>query len=233
LVAGAIVFEPPGQPVSLRNHYAWWRYVAGASWKHPTGPSSDVQGKGKYPVTQMAWEDAIAYARWAGKRLPTEAEWEYAARGGVEGSEFVWGDELTPDNQWNANVWQGDFPNQNSVADGHYWMAPVAQYSPNAWGLYDMAGNVWEWCMDWYMPDYYSKSPARNPHGPSQSYDPNEPGIPKKIMRGGSYLCSDLYCEGYRLWWRMKSAPDTAMSHTGFRCVREGPSPEEMQAENR
>ncbi len=228
LKAGAIVFEPPGQPVSLRNHYAWWKYVEGANWRHPTGPGSDIQGKGDYPVVQMAWEDAVAFARWAGKRLPSEAEWEYAARGGIEGNEYVWGNEITPDNQWHANVWQGDFPNQNSVADGHYLMAPVRQYPSNPYGLYDMAGNVWEWCLDWYMPDYYANSPSMNPPGPNQSYDPNEPGMPKKIMRGGSYLCSDLYCEGYRLWWRMKSAPDTAMSHTGFRCVKVGPAPEEM-----
>lgn len=231
LKAGAIVFKPPGQPISLRNHYAWWTYEEGASWRHPTGQGSDIQGKGNYPVVQMAWEDAIAYARWAGKRLPSEAEWEYAARGGVEGNEFVWGNEITPNDQWNANVWQGDFPNQNTVADGHYLMAPVRQYPPNPRGLYDMAGNVWEWCLDWYMPDYYATSPSRNPPGPNQSHDPSEPGMPKKIMRGGSYLCSDLYCEGYRLWWRMKSAPDTAMSHTGFRCVREGPPPEEIGKE--
>ena len=228
LKAGGIVFKPPGEPVSLRNHYAWWTYVAGANWRHPTGPDSDIQGKGNYPVVQMTWEDAVAYSQWAGKRLPTESEWEYAARGGVAGNEFIWGNEVTPNDQWHANVWQGDFPNQNTVADGHYLMAPVRQYSPNPHGLYDMAGNVWEWCLDWYMPDYYAKSPSQNPPGPNQSYDPNEPGMPKKIMRGGSYLCSDLYCEGYRLWWRMKSAPDTAMSHTGFRCVKIGPAPEGM-----
>jgi sulfatase modifying factor 1 len=229
LKAGGIVFKPPGQPVSLRNHYAWWTYVAGANWRHPTGPDSDIQGKGNYPVVQMAWEDAVAYAQWAGKRLPSEAEWEYAARGGVAGNEFIWGNEVTPNDQWHANVWQGDFPNQNTVADGHYLMAPVRQYPPNPHGLYDMAGNVWEWCLDWYMPDYYAKSPSQNPPGPNQSHDPNEPGMPKKIMRGGSYLCSDLYCEGYRLWWRMKSAPDTAMSHTGFRCVKVGPAPEDLE----
>ena len=228
LKAGGIVFMPPGEPVSLRNHYAWWTYVAGANWRHPTGPDSDIQGKGNYPVVQMAWEDAVAYAQWAEKRLPSEAEWEYAARGGVAGNEFVWGNEVTPNDQWHANVWQGDFPNQNTVADGHYLMAPVRQYPPNSHGLYDMAGNVWEWCLDWYMPDYYAKSPSQNPPGPNQSHDPNEPGMPKKIMRGGSYLCSDLYCEGYRLWWRMKSAPDSAMSHTGFRCVRVGLAPEKM-----
>jgi sulfatase modifying factor 1 len=228
LKAGGIVFKPPGEPVSLRNHYAWWTYVAGANWRHPTGPGSDIQGKGHYPVVQMAWEDAVAYAQWAGKRLPSESEWEYAARGGIAGNEFIWGNEVTPNDQWHANVWQGDFPNQNTVADGHYLMAPVRQYPPNPHGLYDMAGNVWEWCLDWYMPDYYAKSPSQNPPGPNQSYDPNEPGMPKKIMRGGSYLCSDLYCEGYRLWWRMKSAPDTAMSHTGFRCVKVGPAPEAM-----
>jgi sulfatase modifying factor 1 len=231
LVAGAIVFEPPPEPVSLRNHYAWWRYMPGANWQHPTGPSSDIQGKDDYPVTQIAWEDAEAYARWAGKRLPSEAEWEYAARGNQEGLSFVWGNELTPSNQWHANVWQGDFPHQNTLEDGHYWMAPVAQYTPNPYGLYDMAGNVWEWCLDWYMPDYYANSPSRNPFGPNQSYDPGEPGVPKKIMRGGSYLCSDLYCEGYRTWWRMKSAPDTAMSHTGFRCVKPGPDPNTLSGQ--
>ena len=220
LVPGAIVFTPPPGEVPLDNHFIWWRYVPGANWRHPEGPSSDLKGLEKHPVVHIAWFDAMAYAKWAGKRLPTEAEWEYASRGGQEQQPFMWGAEQVPGGKWRANIWQGRFPNENTLADHHRLTAPVGSYAPNGYGLYDMAGNVWEWCSDWYLPDYYDRSPPRNPAGPDTSFDPNEPGVPKRVQRGGSYLCSDLYCKGYRPSARMKTSPDTGLSHSGFRCAR-------------
>ena len=219
LVPGSVVFSPPPGDVPLNNHIVWWKYVAGANWRHPEGPSSDIRGREKHPVVHVCWEDAMTFARWAGKRLPTEAEWEFAARGGLDRAPFLWGKELVPSGKWQANIWQGRFPNENALADGFRSTAPVGTYPPNGFGLFDMAGNVWEWCFDWYRPDAYAQSASKNPQGPSDSFDPNEPGMPKKIMRGGSYLCSDLYCTGYRPSARMKSSPDTGLSHTGFRCV--------------
>jgi len=225
LVPGAVVFTPPPGDVSLENHYAWWQYMPGANWPNPEGPDTTIRGREKHPVVHVCWEDAIAYAKWCGKRLPSEAEWEYAARGGQDRQLYIWGKEQAPDGQWQANIWQGKFPNENTMADRFRATAPVAQFAPNGFGLYDMAGNVWEWCLDWYRPDYYAKSPAANPFGPLDSFDPNEPGLAKRVMRGGSYLCSDLYCTGYRPSARMKSSPDTGLSHTGFRCVWPGPPP--------
>ncbi|MGZ4987948.1 MAG: formylglycine-generating enzyme family protein [Limisphaerales bacterium] len=236
LVAGAIVFSPPTleevnkmrsedgldpvKEIPLDNHSLWWKYVPGANWRHPQGTNSSINGLAKHPVVQVCWEDALAYSKWAGKRLPTEAEWEYAARGGLTNAPFTWGDEITPKGKWQGNIWQGHFPSENTSADGFPGTSPGATFPPNGFGLYDMAGNVWEWCADWYHPDYYAQSPAKNPPGPEDSYDPNEPGVQKRVMRGGSYLCSDLYCTGYRPSARMKSSPDTALSHTGFRCVK-------------
>jgi sulfatase modifying factor 1 len=225
LVAGSVVFAPPPGDVSLDNHYAWWQYLSGANWRHPEGPDSTITGREKHPVVHVCWVDAMAYASWAGKRLPNEAEWEYASRGGLDRQPFLWGKDKVPGNQWQANIWQGQFPNENTLADRFRATAPVAQFPPNGYGLYDMAGNVWEWCADWYRPDYYASSPAKNPLGPSDSFDPNEPGLAKRIMRGGSYLCSDLYCTGYRPSARMKSSPDTGLAHTGFRCAWSGPPP--------
>ena len=225
LVAGSVVFNPPPGDVPLDNHMVWWEYRAGANWRHPEGPESNLKGREKYPVVHVCWFDAVAYAGWAGKRLPNEAEWEYAARGGLEKKPYAWGDEQVPGGKWMANIWQGRFPNENKVADGFRLTAPVASFPPNGYGLYDMAGNVWEWCADWYRGDYYAKSPSKNPRGPDDSFDPNEPGVAKRIMRGGSFLCSDLYCTGYRPSARMKSSPDTGLQHTGFRCVKDAPGP--------
>jgi sulfatase modifying factor 1 len=225
LVPGSLVFTPPEGAVPLQNAYVWWRYVPGASWRHPEGPASDLHGREKHPVVQIAWKDAAAYARWAGKRLPTEAEWEIAARGGLEGKRYCWGDARRPGGKWPANLWQGHFPDQNRVEDGFRGTAPVASFPPNGYGLYDMAGNVWEWCADWYRPDSYALLAAGgkvvwNPQGPKESLDPREPGIPKRVQRGGSFLCCDHYCSRYLPGSRGKGAVDSGASHLGFRCVR-------------
>ena len=194
LVAGSLVFTPPPGPVALDDVSGWWRYVPGADCRHPEGPSSDIADRGQHPVVQVCWEDAAAYARWAGKRLPTEAEWEYAARGGLTQEPYAWGGEFRPGGRIMANTWQGRFPDRNTKEDGWERTAPVAQFPPNGFGLYDMAGNVWQWCADWYRPDYYLRSPANNPTGPTDSFDPAEPGVGNALQRGGSFLCSDQYC---------------------------------------
>jgi formylglycine-generating enzyme required for sulfatase activity len=225
LVAGSVVFSPPNGPVPLDNHLQWWRYVKGANWRHPDGPDSDLRGREKHPVVQVAWDDAVAYADWARKRLPTEAEFEFAARGGLERNLYPWGDELKPGGKWMANIWQGHFPYENTAEDGYRATAPVGSFPANAYGLYDMAGNVWEWCSDWYRHDYYAKLaggnlPVKNPRGPDKSFDPAEPGVAKRVMRGGSYLCTDQYCTAYEVGARGKGAPDTGTNHLGFRCVK-------------
>jgi formylglycine-generating enzyme required for sulfatase activity len=225
LVAGSVVFSPPNHPVALGNHFQWWSYVAGANWRHPLGPGSDIKGKDNYPVVQIAYPDAEAYAKWAGKRLPTEAEWEFAARGGLTGKPFVWGDSFRPDGKWMANTHQGHFPEQDTGEDGYAGIAPVAQYPPNQYGLYDMAGNVWQWTSDWYRTDYYRElaaagGVARNPTGPQSSFDPAEPNQPKKVQRGGSFLCTDQYCSRYIAGTRGKGEVSTGTNHLGFRCVK-------------
>lgn len=224
LVAGSVVFAPPDHPVSLDNYFQWWTYVPGANWRHPLGPNSSITGKKNYPVVHIAYEDALAYAKWAGKRLPTEAEWEFAARGGLSGKPYVWGDEFRPYNKWMANTYQGHFPDKDAGSDGYTGIAPVAQFPQNGYGLYDMAGNVWQWTSDWYRPDYYAQlaregGVARNPQGPDSAYDPAEPGHAKKVHRGGSFLCTDQYCSRYMVGTRGKGDIDTGTNHLGFRCV--------------
>ena len=229
LVAGSVVFSPPDHPVSLNDHYQWWSYVHGADWRHPAGPQSSIQGKADYPVVQVAYEDAVAYAKWAGKRLPTEAEWEFAARGGLTGKPFVWGDEFRPNGKWMANTFQGQFPYKDTGEDKYVGVTGAGRFPPNGYGLYDMAGNVWQWTSDWYRPDYYQQladagGVARNPKGPDSSYDPAEPKEAKKTHRGGSFLCTDQYCSRYMVGTRGKGEVNTGTNHLGFRCVM-NPSP--------
>jgi formylglycine-generating enzyme required for sulfatase activity len=225
LVAGSLVFTPTPGPVALDNWLQWWRYQRGASWRHPEGPGSDLVGKDQHPVVHIAHADALAYAQWAGKRLPTEAEWEFAARGGASGKLYAWGDELTPGGRWQANIFQGEFPVRDTGLDGFVGLAPVGQFPPNGYGLFDMAGNVWEWCSDWYRPDTFARRAqlgvvARNPAGPESSFDPMEPGEKKRVHRGGSFLCTDQYCTRYMVGTRGKGEVRTASNHVGFRCVQ-------------
>ena len=224
LVAGSSVFTPPPEAVPLDNEYRWWRYVRGANWRHPEGPGSDLTRREKHPVVHVAYADGLAYCAWAGKRLPTEAEFELAARGGLDRQPYVWGRDFRPGGKWMANTFQGHFPENNTAADGFAGTAPVGSFPPNGYGLYDMAGNVWEWCSDWYRPDYYQTlaeqgGVARNPQGPASSLDPNEPGTHKRVQRGGSFLCTDQYCKRYEAGARGKGEPSTGTNHVGFRCV--------------
>jgi formylglycine-generating enzyme len=208
----------------------WWAYVPGANWRHPQGPSSTIKGRENYPVVQIAYEDAEAYAKWAGKRLPTEAEFEYAERGGLDRAPYAWGKEFMPGGKYMANTFQGNFPDKDTGADGHIGISPVGSYQANGYGLYDMSGNVWEWTSDWYRPDYYKMLAANgpvavNPKGPEESIDPSEPGVPKKVHRGGSFLCSDQYCSRYMPGGRGKGEPSTSTNHLGFRLVKDaGPA---------
>lgn len=219
LVPGSLVYHPPKRAVPLDDVTQWWAYVPGANWLHPEGPASNLKGRKNHPVVQVCFEDAVAFANWAGKRLPTEAEWEYASRGGLSQMPYVWGKEFRPGGKYMANTFQGNFPNVNTMADGFERTSPVHAFPPNGYGLYDMAGNVWEWCSDWYQPDYYAVSPTKNPNGPRDSFDTAEPGIPKRVQRGGSFLCTDQYCSRYMPGGRGKGAIDTGASHVGFRCV--------------
>ena len=226
LVPASVVFRRPGYKVSLSDHFQWWTYVPGASWRHPLGPGSSLKGLAKHPVVHVAFEDACAYATWAGKTLPTEAEWEFAARGGLEGAVYVWGDEFEPNGEVLANTWQGDFPNENLLTDGYEWTAPVGSFPPNGYGLYEMAGNVWEWTTDWYQQHgeiQQTCCASFNPRGgdPEKSYDPRTPNvkIPRRVMKGGSYLCAPNYCQRYRPAARMAQAVDTSTCHLGFRCI--------------
>lgn len=232
LVPASAVFTPPDRPVPLQNAYLWWSHVPGADWRHPRGPESELDGLGNHPVVHLAYADAEAYATWAGKRLPTEAEWEYAARGGLDDTEYAWGAELTPAGEHRANVWQGDFPLTNDEADGWYWTSPVGSFAPNGFGLSDMIGNVWEWTADWWSqhrpdpaPACCAPAPRQNPAGGKRllSVDPAVPLAerrPRKVMKGGSFLCAPNYCRRYRPAARLPQTVDTSTCHLGFRCTR-------------
>jgi formylglycine-generating enzyme len=230
LVAGSVVFSPPNHPVALNNHYQWWNYVSGANWRHPEGPGSDIRDRMNHPVVHIAYEDAAAYCRWACKRLPTEAEFEFASRGGLDRKRYAWGDEFIPFGKHMANTFQGHFPDANTGEDGYLATAPVASFPANGYGLFDMAGNVWEWTSDWYRSDYYRTLAASgeitmNPKGPPDSFDPSEPGVPERVQRGGSFLCTDQYCARYIAGARGKGEEDTGTNHLGFRCVRDPGKP--------
>jgi formylglycine-generating enzyme required for sulfatase activity len=226
LVPASVVFRRPDARVDLKNHFNWWTYIPCASWRHPEGPRSAVDSKMDHPVVHVTFEDAAAYAAWAGKALPTEAEWEYAARGGLEGADFAWGDSFRPQGQWMANVWFGSFPHEDRKEHG-YGTSPVGQFPPNGHGLYDMIGNVWEWTTDWYSAKHEAAGGCcggvRNPRGGAQdqSADPRTPGVkmPRKVMKGGSFLCAPNYCRRYRPAARMAQPMDTSTCHLGFRCI--------------
>jgi formylglycine-generating enzyme required for sulfatase activity len=226
LAPSSVMFRKASAPVDLRNPYNWWAYVAGADWRHPRGPDSSIDALTDHPVVHVAFEDAEAYAKWTGQELPTEAEWEFAARGGLEGAEFAWGDEFMPNGKPMANTWQGEFPWQNLLDDGYEWTAPVGSFSANGYGLHEMCGNVWEWTTDWYQDHGRIKHPCctiDNPRGGEreQSVDPRTPDvkIPRRVMKGGSYLCAPNYCRRYRPAARMAQPVDTSTCHLGFRCI--------------
>lgn len=224
LQPGSMVFVPTDGPVDLREMSGWWQWTIGANWQHPEGPKSNLDGREQHPVVQVSWDDAVAYAKWAGKRLPTEAEWEIAARGGLDGKRFAWGDEFQPGGKFMANTWTGNFPYKNTKEDGFERTSPVKTYPPNSYGLYDMGGNVWNWCSDWYRPDTHARNKlepsCHNPQGPKASYSINHPEqTEERVTKGGSFLCHVNYCESYRPAARRGTPPDTGMSHIGFRCA--------------
>ena len=228
LVAGSIVFKQPSVRVDLANHYNWWGWMPGADWRHPEGPESNLNGRDRHPVVQVSWEDVSAYAAWAGKEIPSEAEWEFACRGGIESLSFAWGDELAPNGKMLANYWQGDFPLVNLALDGYERTAPVGSFPPNPYGLYDMIGNVWEWTTDWFLNGHQPSSPCCgtsreeiNNRNRDASIDPQAPGAPtpRKVLKGGSFACAENYCRRYRPAARQNHPIDTGTNHIGFRCI--------------
>lgn len=225
LRAGSLVFQPTEGPVNLRDYSQWWNWTIGADWQHPEGPESSYKDRLNHPVVHISWEDAVAYSEWAGKRLPTEAEWEWASMGGLDDVKYPWGNDPVEQAFNKANFWQGSFPYENLEKDGFLGSSPVKSFASNGYGLYDMAGNVWEWCQDKYHVEAYEQNAQQtkitNPKGPRESYDPQEPYTPKNVIRGGSFLCNDSYCSGYRVARRMKSSKDSGFNHTGFRCVKD------------
>ena len=225
LTPASLLFNPPEQFVALHNPLAWWQWKKGANWKNPEGPGSSIDNRWDHPVVHVSYFDALAYAKWKGMSLPTEAQWEYAARGGEQQLAFTWGNSPISESEPRINIWQGTFPNNNTLADGYFNTSPVKAFPKNNYGLYDMAGNVWEWVADWYHVDAYAQRANTegaiiNPKGPVESFDPQEPHLAKRVIRGGSFLCNDSYCSGYRPAARMKNSPDTSTSHTGFRVVK-------------
>jgi formylglycine-generating enzyme required for sulfatase activity len=219
LVPGSIVFTPPPGPVPLADHYRWWQWVAGADWRHPDGPGSNLAGKARHPVLHVAWEDVEAYAAWAGKQIPTEAEWEYAARGGLDGKAYAWGDELAPHGKMLANYWQGQFPWHNLALDGYERTAPVGSFPPNGYGLYDLIGNAWEWTSDWYAARHDQTSSCCGA-ARAGSVDPTDPAaLPRKVLKGGSFACAENYSRRYRPAARMPHPIDTGTNHLSFRCI--------------
>lgn len=227
LAPGSAVFTPPTAAVPLDHSGRWWAWMKGADWRHPEGSASSIADREQHPVVHVAFADAVAFCASRNRRLPTEAEWEFAARGGLNGKRYPWGDEFQPNGRWMTNSFQGHFPDRNSSDDGYVSTAPVAQFPANGYGLYDMAGNVWEWVSDWYRPDYYqqlaaAKSPTNSPTGPASSFDPDEPGIAKRVHRGGSFLCTSQYCSRYQVGTRGKGDVNTSTNHLGIRCARSG-----------
>ena len=225
---GSLVFTPPRHRVDLRNWSEWWEFIRGADWRHPYGPRTNTNALDSYPVVHVTFFDALVYAKWAGKDLPTEAEWEFAARGGLDGAEFAWGDEFTPHGHHMANTWQGEFPRQNLCDDGFELTSPVMAFPPNGYGLHDMIGNVWEWTKDWYTARHEADASKaccipQNPRGgrEQESYNPRQPAvkIARKVLKGGSHLCAPNYCRRYRPAARHAQPVDTSTSHVGFRCV--------------
>lgn len=221
LQPGSLVFAPPAEPVDLADMNSWWSWSIGANWRHPQGPGSSIDGKGDYPVVHISWDDANAYAKWAGKRLPTEAEWEFAAWGGAKGTRYYWGDQLRVNGRYQANTFVGDFPHNNSTADGYLRSSPVKSFPPNGYGLYDMAGNVWQWTADHYRADSHDFL-ARGQPVPAGCYNPTRAVIDaeERVIKGGSFLCSPSYCESYRPSARRGTPPDTGSEHVGFRLVK-------------